>query len=43
MRGGRLYGIGPANDHTEGFDMLFATQSPEYRVLSMCIYEVRHP
>ena len=38
--GGKVYGLGPANDDLAPYMLAFANNDDKYQVLSMCIYEV---
>ena len=38
--GGKVYGLGPANDDLAPYMLAFGNNDDKYQVLSMCIYEV---
>jgi hypothetical protein len=38
---GKAFGVGPSSDSTESYDKIFKITNNMYKVLSMCIYEVR--
>lgn len=38
---GRLQGLGPMEEQTEGYDNLFGLSDNAYKVLTLCLLEVR--